>query len=148
MNIWILVASSVEAKIFKSKDLHFVHDLSFVKEFENEVGRKKDADIVSDEPGHYQSGGAHGAYGERHEARENEVEHFAAKLAHELKNAWEQHEYQKLVIVAPAHFYGYIHQHLDEHLIQASNMEHVIKDYTKFTTLHLAQSLKEHFFVV
>lgn len=148
MNTWILVADSVEAKIFSSKDLHFVNELTFVKEFKHDAGRKKDSDLVSDRPGHYQAGGAHGSYGEKHEAREIEVDNFAAELAHMLKAAWELHEYKSLVIVAPAHFYGYIQKHLDEHVARESKMEHVIKDYTKYTTLHLAESLKEHFFVV
>lgn len=148
MNTWILVADSVEAKIFSSKDLHFVNELTFVKEFKHEASRKKDTDLVSDGPGHYQSGNAHGSYGEKHEAKEIEVDSFAAELAHVLKTAWELHEYKNLIIVAPAHFYGYILKHLDRHVIGASKMEHVIKDYTRYTTLHLAQSLKEHFFVV
>lgn len=148
MKTWILVADSVEAKIFSSKDLHFVNELAFVKEFKHDVGRRKDSDLVSDRPGHYQAGGAHGSYGEKHEAREIEVDDFAAELAQILKAAWELHEYNSLVIVAPAHFYGYIQQHLDEHVVRESKMQHVIKDYTKYTTLDLAQSLKEHFFVV
>jgi protein required for attachment to host cells len=148
MNTWILVADSTEAKIFSSTDLHLVKELTFVKEFKHEASRKKDSDLVSDRPGHYQASSSHGSFGEKHEARQLEVDNFAAKLAHELKTAWDLHEYKKLVLVAPAHFYGYMQKHLDKHVISASKMEHVIKDYTKYTTLHLAQSLKEHFFVV
>lgn len=148
MNTWILVADAVEAKIFSSKDLHFVNELTFVQEFQHEAGRKKDADLVSDGHGHYQSSDAHGAYGEKHEARDIANDNFAAKLAHILKDAWESHKYTNLVIVAPAHFYGLLGKHLDKHVVSASKMQHIVKDYTKYTTLHLAQSLKEHFFVV
>ena len=142
MITWILVANSADAKIFTSENLR-IGDLKMLRELTHPDSRKKTSELVSDKPGHYKTdGGMHGSY-EKNEPKEVEAEHFATELARELKTSWDKNQYKHLVIVAPAHFHGLMKKHLDTHL---ADIVYIAKDYTRYTTEKLAESLKEHLY--
>jgi protein required for attachment to host cells len=144
MITWILVANAAEAKLLTSENLRIVGELKLLRELTHPNSRKKAADLMSDKPGHYKTdGGMRGAYS-KNDPKEVEAEHFAIHLAHELKAGWDQNQYKHLVIVTPAHFYGLLGKHLDNHL---SDIVHISKDYTRYPLLKLADSLKEYLFV-
>ncbi len=143
MITWILVANSAEAKILTSENLR-TGDLKLLRELKHPDSRKKTGELISDKPGHYKTdGGMRGAYNKT-DPKETEAEHFALQLAHELKAGWDQNQYKHLVIITPAHFYGLLGKHLDNHL---ADIIHFSKDYTRYPLAKLAESLKEHLFV-
>jgi protein required for attachment to host cells len=142
MTTWILVANSAEAKILTSENLR-VGKLELSREFVHPDSRKKATELTSDKPGHYKTdAGVRGAYSQA-DPKEVEAEHFAIELANELKSGWDHNKYKDLVVVAPAHFYGVMKKHLDNHLAE---IVHVAKDYTKYKLIDLHSSLKEHLF--
>ncbi|EKE01703.1 MAG: hypothetical protein ACD_21C00072G0026 [uncultured bacterium] len=143
MTTWILVANAAEAKLLTSENLR-IGELKLLRELTHPDSRKKITDLMSDKPGHYKTDtGAYGAFS-KNDPKEVEAEHFAMQLAHELKAGWDQNQYKHLVIVTPAHFYGIIKKHLDNHL---ADIVHISKDYTKYTLIKLVASLKEHLFI-
>lgn len=142
MTTWILVANAAESKLYTSENLR-IGELELLREFTHLNSRKKITELMSDKPGHYKTDtGIRGSYS-KNDPKEVEAEHFAIQLAHELKTGWNQKQYEHLVIVTPAHFYGLMKKHLDDHL---SNAVHVSKDYTKYTPQKLAISLRGHLF--
>jgi protein required for attachment to host cells len=141
MITWILIANSAEAKLLTSENLRVVNKLKLLRELQHPNSRKKAADLMSDKPGHYKTDGGTRCSYAKNDPKEVEAEHFAIQLAHELKAGWDQNLYKRLVVVTPAHFYGLIGKHLDNHL---SDIIHISKDYTKYPLTKLAESLKEH----
>jgi protein required for attachment to host cells len=142
MTTWILVTNAAESKLFTSENLR-IGELKLLREFTHPNSRKKIAELMSDKPGHYKTDtGVHGAYS-KNDPKEVEAEHFAIQLVHELKAGWDKNQYKHLVIVTPAHFYGLMKKHLDNHL---ADIVHISKDYTKHTLPKLIASLKEHLF--
>ncbi len=142
MKIWILVANSAEAKILATDKLR-TGELDLVAEFAHPESRKKGSELMSDGPGHYKTDfGAHGAY-DANDPKEVEAENFAMQLLRELRVGLDQHKFNKLIVVTPAHFYGILkkHMHFDE-----IEVNHIAKDYTKYTVSQLHSSLKEHYF--
>ena len=145
MKTWILVASSAEAKILTTDNLR-IGELEIVREFSHPESRIKTSDLMSGKPGHYKTdNGMRGAYS-KNDPKEVEAEHFAFELAHELKIGWDQNQYKSLLIVAPSHFYGLIKKHFHDHKIV--ELDHISKDYTKYTLFELHDSLKKHLFAV
>lgn len=144
MKTWILVANSATAKILATDNLR-TGELEIVDEFSHPESRKKSSDLVSDKPGHYKTDvGVRGAYSDA-DHKEVEMDHFALELVHKLKAGLHQNQYKNLIIVASSHFYGVIKKHFHEHKIE---INHIAKDYTKYTILELRDALREKLFVV
>lgn len=91
--------------------------LTLLKEFEHPEGKLKNQDLVSDKPGHYQADhSARGAYQPPHEATEIEMDNFARNIAHELDHQRLTNSFDKLILIAPPHFYGLLSQHMNKHV--------------------------------
>ena len=145
MKTWILVANSAEAKILATDKLR-TGELEVVREFTHPESRKKISELMTDKPGHYKTdSGAHSAY-DKNDPKEIEAEHFAMQLIHELKTGWDQHNFKNLIVVAPAHFYGILRKHMQH--FNFCDIDHIPKDYTKYTLSKLHCSLKEHVFPI
>lgn len=143
MKTWILVANAAEAKILTSDNIR-VGELELINEFIHPESRKKAAELISDQPGKYiSSGHAHGAY-IKSDPKEVEAEHFAIELAQELKSAWDQRKYKKLIVVTPAHFYGLLKKHFQEN--NSLELTYISKDYTKNTAAEVHEHLKKILF--
>ena len=143
MKTWILVANAAEAKLLTSDNLR-VGETALVKEFSHPESRKKVSELISDKPGHYKTdANTRGAYSEN-DQKEIEADHFALELARELKKHWDQHQFKKLLIVTPAHFYGL----LKKHLCLGGDLEkiHILKDYTKHNHHDLSEAIKGQLF--
>ena len=139
MTTWILVANSAEANLYSSENLR-THDAKLVCEFKHPDSRKKITDLVSDHLGHFKTdSGAHGAF-TKGDPKDNEAEHFALELAHELKAGHDQGKFKKLIVVAPGHFYAHISKHMHNNI---TDITHIVKDYTKYNLSKLNESLKE-----
>jgi len=144
MTIWILLANSAEAKVLATDNLR-VGELKLLREFIHPESRKKISELMTDKPGHYKTDtNAHSAYSKSN-PKDVEVEHFALQLAHELKAGLDHNLFKKIIIIAPAHFYGVLKKHFDvPHHIEEV---HILKDYTKYTLGKLHVALKDHLLV-
>jgi protein required for attachment to host cells len=144
MKAWVLVANSSVAKIFASDKLR-TGELKVVGEFDHPESRKKVSELMTDKPGHYKAeSGAYGSFS-KSEPKLVEADHFALQLLHELKAGWDKHNFEKLIIVTPGHFHGILKKHL-HHYFKHLEINHIDKDYTKYTVTELHTSLKEHLF--
>lgn len=143
---WILVANSSKAKIFtinKSKFLDGKEKPILIKEFTHPESRKRDIELTSDRPGHYQArdGGGHGSYNEPTEPKEYEAEVFAREVYRVLDAGRLANLYKELVLVVPPHFYGLLNKHLHNPLEQLI-VKVIEKDYTKTPEKTLEEHLK------
>lgn len=134
---WVLIANASEAKCYEIK--RHGQDLALIKAYEHPENRLKDSDLVTDEPGHYISRDtAHGMLSEHHNPKENEAEHFAITLAHDLKHAKSKNLFEKLIVIAPPHFHGLLNKHFDKKTAEV--IAHSIeKDYTKVAFKELVE---------
>ena len=139
MNTWILVANASQAYLYSTKNLHS-NELDLVQEFKHPESRDKGLKLTSDRPGHYQTNHkARSAYEKSH-PKEDEAAVFARELVEMLKAGNNNHEYNKLLLVAPPHFYGLINKHID---FARDKLLHIAKDYTHLTARDLILQLHQ-----
>lgn len=143
MKTWILVANSAEAKLLVTDNLR-IGELELIRDFIHPESRKKISDLVSDRPGHYKTDASARSAFEKNDPKAIEVERFALQLTHELKAGLNKNQFKKILIVAPAHFYGLLKKHL--HIPESLEEAHISRDYTKYTLQELHESLKKHLF--
>ncbi|MGB6976269.1 MAG: host attachment protein [Gammaproteobacteria bacterium] len=144
---WILVANASEARLFSTHKLGDGKSWQFLKEFNHPASRERDFELTSDKPGRYQFQGksgtsGHGAYSDRTDPKEVEVERFAQQLAEELNTGRVHNLYHKLILIAPPHFHGLLNKYCDHNVLSLIT-QHVEKDYTKLRERELALHLKE-----
>lgn len=141
-NIWILIANASNASIYSTDNLRD-KKLALIAEFDHPESRMKAADLVTDQPGHYQgSDSKRGTYQAHTSPKESEIERFAIELAHKLEHARADNDYAKLLIVAPAHFQGILKKHLSN--TTQDKIEYTFeKDYTKLPQRELIEQLHQ-----
>jgi len=138
---WILVADASRAQLFAHEKTG--EGMSLVREYQHPESRLKASEIASDRAGQFLSKGTgHGAFADGTDPKKYEAERFAIELAHALEQGRAAGGYQKLVLVAPAHFIGLLHQHLSAHAraLVGTNIE---KDYTQLPASELMSSLQK-----
>ena len=144
MTTKILVANASQAHLFTVENLR-VDNLSWVKDFFHPDSQKKGVDLVCDKSGARAStGNQGGTYEPKHDAKDVAAEHFAIELVRLISEQHNLEKEEKFIIVAPAHFYSLLHKH-GHHLFP--NIEHIAKDYTKFTVKELTDVLREQLVV-
>lgn len=129
--IWIIVASSYDARIFSTAKL--ADNWELIKEFINPEARLKDQDLVTDKYGNYRNnimGKPTSAYSEYIDPKIVDIDRFAATLADEINLARTQNKFHKLIMVAPPKFSGMLNKHCDKLTLELV-VEHLEKDYTK-----------------
>lgn len=138
--IAVLVANASEACLYSTQRIG--GDLECVDTFAHPASREKGMDLTSDRPGHNKSKGlGHGALVESQAPKTTESEQFARELAASLDVGRIANRYERLVLVAPAHFMGQIKKHC-HHLVLDRVVLTLEKDYTKATTAALATHLE------
>ncbi len=143
MKTWIMVASAAYAKMLFTDNLR-TKDLELIKELNHPESRKKTSELATDKPGSYRSGaGFHGAF-DQTKPKDTEHEHFAMILAEEINNAYNKKSFQKLLIVAPAHFQSLVTKHL--HKMVDIDITSLAKDYTKYNLKETRDRLEEQLF--
>ena len=146
MNMLILVANSAEAKIFVAKNLR-IGELELLQEIQHPESKKRVSDLITDKPGHYKTDtGMRGSYSEA-DHKEHVVEEFVIELFNVLKSLWKEGKYENLALIVPSHFYGILNKHIGSHDFGKNEIVHVLKDYTKYSTKQLLESLQEHLVV-
>ncbi len=110
----ILVCDASRARLFASTGRHAPLRPLFSED--NPVGRAREQDLRSDQPGRYSEGGKQGvrsAMDPHTPAHEVEEERFARHLADALQRSHARGEFKSLTIAAPAHFLGLLRAALD-----------------------------------
>jgi len=142
MTTWILVANASEATLYQSENLR-KKALILLKTFQHPESREKDADLVSDQPGHFNtSHKARGAY-EKSDPKEIEVDNFARELCEKLDAGRRTNQYNTLLLIAAPSFHGLLNKHLNQHQIEVL---HIPKDYTKCKEDALIQHIQENLY--
>lgn len=141
-NVWVLVADRSRAKIF-----HAVPEVRpsymVLAEFEHPESRQKAQETESDSPGRVQLRGAARSAVEPHIDRTHlTAQHFATELIDYLHVAYQEHRFEKLVIVAPPLFLGTLRSMYTSHLQQTVLLE-VSKDLIGCTEAELQLRLAE-----
>lgn len=126
---WILIANASEARIFQSQT---PKEIKLIRQLKHPESREKVINLVSSLAGRYRrpAATATGLYQELTSPKEVEAERFAHELALHLNEGRNQHEYKKLVVIAPAHFQGLLNKVCNSHVknLIAQTLD---KDYTK-----------------
>jgi protein required for attachment to host cells len=136
---WILVSNASSGRIFKNTGPN--KGLEVVREFDHPQSREKNANLVTDRPGHNQGhGNGHGSYVPATTPKEHEADVFALELARELDSGRVENQYSRLVLVAPPAFLGQLNQRLNDP-VKALVSDKLEKDYTRATNKELAQHL-------
>jgi protein required for attachment to host cells len=140
MPTWILVANASCANLYVTDNVR-ANSLTLVKEFTHPDSRKKGVDLVCDKAGRYKGDSKIGsAYEDKTSPKKVESEHFALELAKDLNHNFSLNKYRNIAIIAPAHFYAFIKQHLDPRI---PVLIHAAKDYTKYGIKDLGLALRE-----
>lgn len=144
----ILVANSSEALLYDAEKLRN-EDLTkdhLIKKILHPDSRKKVGELIEGAKGKIHTDqGLNSAYEGKHGPKENEFERFALELVHTLPEIGKLSAKDKLLIVAPAHFYNLIAKHWHHKDVKIENLA---KDYTKFTVKDLSYVLREHLFLI
>lgn len=143
----ILVANSSEALLYNAEELRskMLSKEHLIKKFLHPDSRKKVHDLIEGDKGRSQNdlGTMPNAYESKHDPKEVEFERFALELTHQLCSVGHLNATDKLLIVAPAHFYNLIAKHWHHKDVKIENLA---KDYTKFTVKELSEVLREHLY--
>lgn len=136
---WILISNASSGKILRNTGPN--KGLEVVKEFEHPQSREKNANLVTDRPGHNPgAGNGHGSFVPATTPKEHEADIFALELARELDSGRVENQYTRLVLVAPPAFLGQLNQRLNDP-VKALVSDKLEKDYTRATNKELAQHL-------
>jgi protein required for attachment to host cells len=116
-DVWILVCDASRARLFR--DAPRGKKLVQIQELEHPESRERVRDLMADANGRKPVGpvparsvqGQGGAYGRPgaepdSDPKDVEAQKFARELAHVLEKGLQQHEYERLIIVAPPRFLG------------------------------------------
>lgn len=136
---WILVGNASKARLFRNTGPG--KGLDLVREFAHPQSREKNANLVSDRPGHNPgAGNGHGSFVSAMLPKEHEADVFALELAREMDAGRVNNLYSRLVLVASPAFMGQIKQHLSD-AVQKLVMDSLEKDYTQSTEKELGKHL-------
>lgn len=136
---WILVSNASTGRLFRHSGPN--KGLELIQEFSHPQSREKNANLVSDRPGHNPgAGNGHGSFVPATLPKEHEADIFALELARELDTGRIGNLYSRLVLVASPSFMGQLKQHLTDavHKLVSDSVE---KDYTRSTDKELSRHL-------
>jgi protein required for attachment to host cells len=147
-NTWILIASSSEAHFYAYNHDHYMNKerlkMNLLESYEHKESRMKDSDLVSGQLGHYNTPHlAHGSFVPETDPKQHEAEVFAIELSKTLYHYCMENKYKHLILVAPPHFVGLLHKHLNKHVAEVISQT-IEKDYTKIPLKQLTEYIEEH----
>lgn len=136
---WFLVANASHAKLYATTGSK--KTLALIKDLDHPESRQKNAELVTDRPGHMQSSGnGHGARQPQTSPKEHEADRFAQELARELNHGRSTNQFERIVLVAPSAFMGLINGKIDKHTAGLV-VDRLEKDYTQASDKELAVHL-------
>ncbi|HRD56186.1 MAG TPA: host attachment protein [Parachlamydiaceae bacterium] len=139
-DVWVVVANSTLARIFKAETIHRLKELETLI---HPASRQHAKDLVSDKPGRtfesIQNGTRH-AMEPKTNPQQVEFEEFAKFLSKYLDTACNDGLYKKLYLAANPLFLGLLRQHLKPKTMQLIKTQ-IDKDFTHMTP----NELPKHF---
>lgn len=113
-NTRVVVAHDVGARFFVHRGPG--KRLEAVSELHDDEARKHVHDLESDRQGRSFDRAGHGrhAYEPPKDAKDMAIERFARRITQELTQAFDEHRFEGLILVAPARFLGVLKDMLDE----------------------------------
>jgi len=127
MTTWILVSDAGSARVFAATKWR--EPWRVVQEIDNPDGRAREAELVSDHPGRQSGAAASPSMKAPASAKTREAERFAARLARLVERGYDDHAFDRLVLVAPPRFLGRLRQKIRAS-VQASIAAQIRHDYT------------------
>lgn len=145
MNIWIVVASSTKALIYKITKTRLEGESapSLIKTLTHPESRLKETELLTGSlQGHHTSPfSTQGTYEHHADVHREEQMKFARELAHILNQEFNEHHYEHLIICAEPRFYGLLKEVLSEQVLGAL-LKHIPKDYIPLPENELNTMLK------
>lgn len=137
---WILVADGARARILASGP---DGDLVELQCFSNPEGRAHGRDLATEGPPtvHESVGASRHSIEPHTTAREKAADRFARQLGEALHRARNDHAFERLVIVAPARFLGFLHRTLDPS-VRSCIVNELHLDLTRLTPAELRSRLR------
>jgi protein required for attachment to host cells len=137
---WILVANASRAKLYANSGPN--KGLQLIKQIDHPESRQKNAELVTDRPGHMQSSGTgHGSRQPQTEPKQHEARSFALALARELHHGRTTNQFGRAILVAPPAFMGLLNGALDGPTAQMVT-DRMEKDYTRTADKDLSTRLQ------
>lgn len=139
---WILMANATKAACFERSNE--ARGLKRLAEFEDPLGRAKGRDLMGDRSGYESTGhgGSGTAFVPRNDAKTNQHEGFARRLAQHLNEGIAAHRCEQLAIVASNPFLGELKSHLDAQATKALTKA-VAKDLAAFSGDELVRRIED-----
>jgi len=113
---WIIVADSCKARFFFAP--HLGGTLNELGNLLHLEGRLHDRDTNSDRPGNISGGHGEGdhTFAPSTERKQHEIALFAKQIAERIENGRADHEFDKLILVAPPAVLGVLRDALNDRL--------------------------------
>lgn len=137
-HIWVVVADSCKAKIFRVVKFPKLEEIAYL---EHPESRLHNQDLVSSKPGRgFQSvGNSRSAYQQETEPKQVESIKFATEVAQHLYVASNKGEFSKLYLFAEPSFLGLLRQHLHPQI-----QKHIAAEVPKELTSSSIESIEHH----
>lgn len=142
-DVWVVVANSTVARIFKAETVHQLKELETLIHPES---RQTSGELTSDRPGRtFESAhtGTRHAMEPKHNPQEIEFNIFAKHLSKHLDSACLNGRYKKLYLAANPAFLGLLRQHLNAKTMRLIETQ-VDKDITQLTP----NEITKHFNII
>lgn len=113
--VWYVIANRAGALVYEESQKK---KFQFVRRLVNQKGRRQERELVTDRPGRGRlnaAQGGHHTYDASTDAREHVAETFAARIARVVETAWNEKEFNSLVVAAEPHFLGLLKDQLARH---------------------------------
>lgn len=118
--------------------------LTLLKEMNHPESKLRNGALTSDKEGHYKANDSgRGAYSPHMEAHEVEIDNFAREIARELNQQRNANKLDQLFIIAPAHMYGLLANHINKH-VENLLINHLPKDGIHLSERELLDLVKLH----
>jgi protein required for attachment to host cells len=119
---WVVVADSSRARIFTAEKP--ISSLVEIQTLTHPESRLHQGDLVSDRPGRDRNTGT-GSHDMGHEsdAKEEQLQRFAAHVCETMENARAKGEFEKLYVVAAPSFLGHLRKQQNDTLKKAVTAE-------------------------
>lgn len=137
---WIVLANASATYIYAVNGKNSIDAVELITKLEHPESRKKNRELVTDRPGHYQTNHAtRGSYSQHTDPKKIEMDNFAKEVADFLEQSNALGKYQSLIMIAGPNFYGLLMKHLHKPLHELIdkviekeiiiNNEHELKKY-------------------
>lgn len=137
--VWILVANSSDAKLYKAES---IKQLTEIRDFKHIESKMPAHELVSDRPGRATSKNKAGVhmFADKTSQKVKEKNYFAEEIMTYLVGELNKGNFERLYVIAPANFLGALRSAADPHVSQLIHAE-IDKDIPMATSNEILQYL-------